>query len=221
MLRLLYLVLRFPLMKNERVLARRKDLKLTQADVAKAIGVSKVSVSQWEKGDTSPKGENLYALAKVLRCDVSWLLHGKSKPPLEPSNVTAGPELQGLYPVISWVQAGDWSAIHEISVADAMHYPCPVKCSKKTFLLEVHGMSMSPTFSEGDLIFVDPEVQPISGKYVVARLDDQNEATFKQLIIEGGHKYLKATNPAWPTPIQAINGNCTIVGVVIFSGRLF
>ena len=78
---------------------------------------------------------------------------------------------------------------------------------------------MSPSFNEGDLIFVDPEVDPINGKYVVARLDDENEATFKQLIIEGGHKFLKATNPAWPIPIQPINGNCTFVGVVVFSGR--
>ncbi|MFT6348246.1 MAG: SOS-response transcriptional repressor LexA [Psychromonas sp.] len=55
----------------------------------------------------------------------------------------------------------------------------------------------------------------------LSRLYDENEATFKQLIIESGHKFLKATNPTWPTPIQVINGNCTIVGVVIFSGRLF
>lgn len=79
-------------------------------------------------------------------------------------------------------------------------------------------MSMSPTFSEGDLIFVEPDLQLLNGKYVVTRLDDENEATFTQLIIEGGHKFLKAANP---TPIQPINGNCTIVGVVIFSGRLF
>ncbi len=78
---------------------------------------------------------------------------------------------------------------------------------------------MSPTFHDGELIFVDPEVQPINGKYVIARLDDENEATFKWLIIEGGHKFLKAANPAWPTQIQPINGNCTIVGVVIFVGR--
>jgi SOS-response transcriptional repressor LexA len=208
---------------GSRIRKLRTEKKLTQAKVAKASGVSPASVTQWEQDANQPRGESLIALAKVLGCEPDWLLSGKRTPPTRPevSNVTAGPELHGLYPVISWVQAGDWSAIHEISVADAMHYPCPVKCSNKTFLLEVHGMSMSPTFSEGDLIFVDPEVQPINGKYVVARLDDQNEATFKQLIIESGYKFLKATNPAWPTPIQAINGNCSIVGVVIFSGRLF
>lgn len=56
-------------------------------------------------------------------------------------------------------------------------------------------------------------------KYVVARLDDENEAAFKQLIIEGEHNFLKAANSVWPAPIQGINGNCTIVGMVIFVGR--
>lgn len=209
-------------MINIKISSRRKELGLSQADLARAIGVSRGSVNKWEKGDISIKGDNLSALARILKCDVNWLLNGQgslTSNSSEISNVTAGPELQGLYPVISWVQAGDWTAIHEINVLDAIHYPCPVKCSDKTFLLKIQGMSMSPKFDEGDLIFVDPAVEPINGKYVVARLDDENEATFKQLIIEGGHKFLKAANPAWPTQIQPINGNCTIVGVIVFVGR--
>jgi SOS-response transcriptional repressor LexA len=80
---------------------------------------------------------------------------------------------------------------------------------------------MSPLFNEGELIFIDPDVEPTNGKYVIARLDGENEATFKQLIIESGHKFLKAANPNWPTQIQPINGDCTIVGVVISAMRLF
>ncbi len=207
---------------GSRIRKLRNDKKLTQAWLSKASGVSRSSVVQWEQDTNQPRGESLIALAKALNCDPNWLLTGQNLPAsksTEKSNVEAGPELHGLYPVISWVQAGDWSAIHEIDASDAIHYPCPVRCSTKTFLLKVQGMSMSPTFNEGDLIFVDPAVEPTSGKYVVARLDDENEATFKQLIIEGGHKFLKAANPAWPTQIQPINGNCTIVGVVIFVGR--
>lgn len=205
-------------MKNQRILERRKNLGLTQVQIASAIGVSKVSVSQWEKGDTFPKGENLYALAKALKCEPSWILYGKGSP-TEVSNVEEIALPPGLYPVISWVQAGDWAQIVELNKQDAEHYPCPVKCSKKTFILKVRGMSMSPTFNEDELIFIDPEVEPSNGKYVVARLDDDNEATFKQLIIEGNQKFLKAANPAWPMPIQPINGNCSIVGVVVFAGR--
>ena len=122
-------------------------------------------------------------------------------------------------PLISWVQAGAWSEITEIKAYDAERFMCPVNCSDLTFVLKVQGISMEPKFDEGDLIFVDPEAECIHGSYVVARLDDDNQATFKQLIIEGGHKFLKAVNPNWPEQLIPINGNCTLVGKVIFTGK--
>ena len=214
-------------MKSQRILERRKQLALTQLDVAKASGVSKQAVSKWEKGDTFPKGESLFLLAKALKCDAYWLLNGQGSPepakqePQETSVVSVALKPQGAFPLISWVQAGGWNDINLTSRYDADHYPCPIKCSDNTFLLKVVGKSMNPVFTEGDLIFVDPEVDATNGKYVVARLDDDNQATFKQLIIEDGHKYLQAVNPNWPTPIIPINGKCTIVGVVISSMKLF
>lgn len=205
---------------SKNVRTQMQNLGLTQAELAEQAGVAQPTIHRILSGKISTTTK-LVELAKALKCDVEWLVAGDG-PTTEVSNVEeTTTQLQGLYPVISWVQAGDWAQIHEINKQDAVHYPCPVKCSDKTFLLKVSGMSMSPTFNEDELIFVDPEVEPSNGKYVVARLDDENEATFKQLIIEGGHKFLKAANPAWPTPIQSINGNCTIVGVIIFAGRMF
>ncbi|MBL4831292.1 MAG: LexA family transcriptional regulator [Aliivibrio sp.] len=206
------------------MLNRRKELGLTQADIAKAVGVSRVSVSLWEKGETTPKGIYISLLAKVLKCDVNWLLTGQGSPEPIEKEATIVPvalQPQGAYPLISWVQAGGWSDICLTDLHEADYYPCPIKCSKNTFILKVVGKSMNPVFTEGELIYVDPDADAENGKYVVARLDDENQATFKQLIIEDGHKYLQAVNPNWPTPIIPINGNCTIVGVVISSMRLF
>ena len=196
-----------------------RNLGLTQAELAEQAGVAQPTIHRILSGKISTTTK-LVELAKALKCDVEWLVAGNG-PATEISNVEETTTPQGLYPVISWVQAGDWSPIFEQNKQDVEHYPCPVKCSKKTFILKVRGMSMSPTFNEDELIFIDPEIEPSNRKYVVARLDDDNEATFKQLIIEDNHKFLKAANPAWPTPIQPINGNCSIVGVVVFAGRLF
>ena len=80
-------------------------------------------------------------------------------------------------------------------------------------------MGMEPKFNESDLVFVDLEAECIHGSYVVARLDDNNQATFKQLIIKGNQKFLKAANPNWPEQLIPINGNCTLVGKVIFTGK--
>lgn len=204
----------------ERFKARRIELGLTQKNVAESINMSQQSLQRIESGQIlNPR--RIVDLAKVLECEPDWLLFGKNDPNKEKSNVEPGPEIHGFYPLIDWVQAGNWSEINEIHPAEAEYFPCPIKCSDSTFLLKVRGQSMNPVFNDNDLIFIDPEVEAINGKYVVARLDDENEATFKQLIVEGGQKFLKAINPQWPTPIMPINGNCTIVGVVIFAGKWF
>lgn len=197
-----------------------KDLGLTQKELAEQAGISQVTVHKLCTGKISNTAK-IVNLAKALKCDPEWLQNSAKPFALESNLITPLNKLSGLYPLIDWVQAGNFAAIAEIHPSDADHYPCPVKCSAKTFLLKVRGQSMAGTFNEGELIFVDPEVEALNGKYVVARLDDENEATLKQLIIEGGERYLKATNPDWPNKILPINGNCTIVGVVVFAGRLF
>lgn len=71
------------------------------------------------------------------------------------------------------------------------------------------------SYSDGDVIYIDPDRQSENGSRVVVRLDDEKEATFKQLVIEGDRRYLRALNPSWPEKIIEINGNATICGVVI------
>ncbi|WP_193051050.1 LexA family protein [Pseudoalteromonas undina] len=202
----------------ERVKERRNQLGLTQYQLADLVGVAQTSIQKLERGDTK-NPRNIEALARGLQCTPEYLRFGISDN--INSNVAPGPTLKAAVPLISWVQAGAWSEISEIKAYDAERYLCPVKCSHLTFALKVQGVSMEPKFFDGDLIFVDPEAECIHGSYVVARLDDNNEATFKQLIIESGHKFLKAANPNWPEQLIPINGNCTLVGKVVFAGKSF
>lgn len=72
---------------GERIRSRRKSLGLTQKSLAKALKISDVSVSQWERDTSEPTGKNLHALCKVLRCPTAWILFGdESKTPEEPSD---------------------------------------------------------------------------------------------------------------------------------------
>jgi phage repressor protein C with HTH and peptisase S24 domain len=66
-------------------------MKLTQKEVSKAAGVSAVSVTLWEKGDTAPKGENLIAISKLLKCSPEWLLSGKGGIKIESNAELIGP----------------------------------------------------------------------------------------------------------------------------------
>ncbi|PQQ22998.1 LexA family protein [Photorhabdus hindustanensis] len=202
---------------GERIRLRRKELKLTQRELGKRIGVSNAAISQWEKEDTEPKGDNLLALSSALGYSATYILNGED----DGSNVSFLKlnKTRGEYPLISWVCAGNWSEAvepyHRKAVDD--WYETTVNCSNESFWLEVKGDSMTSTsglsIPEGMMILVDPEVAPVNGKLVVAKLESENEATFKQYVVDAGHHYLKPLNPQYRM-IQ-INGNCKIIGVVV------
>jgi SOS-response transcriptional repressor LexA len=140
---------------------------------------------------------------------------------LHDRNVESGPESKGRYPLLSWVQAGAWEQIVDsFAPGDAEEWlDSPFKVSGKSFWLRVRGESMfdpanHESFRDGEAVLVDPCTDARSGSFVVVRLDDEAEATFKQLVIEGEKKFLKALNPSWPNRIIQVNGNATICGVV-------
>jgi len=63
---------------STRIKSNRIRLNLSQDDLAKRIGVSRPSVTQWESGDTKNiKNDNLVALARAFKISVDELLTGK------------------------------------------------------------------------------------------------------------------------------------------------
>jgi SOS-response transcriptional repressor LexA len=221
---------------SERVAAALAQSGLSQAELARACKVTPVSVNDWLSGKTrSMKAETAIAAASALNVSASWLARGfgdpqhGQRPPsdgMRHANTEPGPPIRGAVPLISWVQAGHWcEVIDNFAPGDAEEWlPCPVKHGARTFVLRVRGESMwnphgRPSFQDGDLIFVDPDRDPVHGSMVVVRLDDEREATFKQLVVEGSRRYLRAANPSWPDKILQIDGDATICGVVIFKGE--
>ena len=93
-------------------------------------------------------------------------------------------------------------------------------CSEDTFVLRVDGESMEPKFHDGELIYVDPEVAPESGRYVVVRLGGADEAILAPAHRRGGRRYFKALNPDWPDRIVEASDEVGICGVVVFKGEV-
>ena len=104
-----------------------------------------------------------------------------------------GPRLgTALHPLISWGEAAKGPKANKVNGEKARSealMPCPVPCSDDTFVLRVTGESMEPKFHDGELIYVDPQVSPTGGRYVVVRLRDTKEAVLRQIVVEGGHEY--------------------------------
>lgn len=206
---------------KDRIKAARKHAKLTQAALADAVGIKQASISELETGKSQSSTFNA-TIAKACGVDPVWLETGRGQMLPSDSNIEPGPDIKGLVPLISWVQAGSWCEVEDLyAVGDAEEWmPCPTSHGPRTYALRVRGESMfNPherrSFRDGDIIFVDPDRLAENGSPVIAKLDDSQEATFKQLVIEGEERYLKALNPNWPDRIIRINGNATICGVVI------
>lgn len=200
---------------GERVKLKRLELGLSQDELAARSGTTQQSIVNVETGKTkSPR--NILELAKALNVSPEYLKDGDDSSNISYVGARAS---KGHYPLISWVNAGCWlEAIEPYRKEDIDVWPeTTVNASDGAFWLRVKGDSMtSPvgfTVPEGMIILVDPEKEPASGKLVVAKLENENEATFKQYMVDAGRTYLKALNPHHPPTI--INGNCKIIGVVV------
>ena len=49
----------------DRISKRMADLKISQADIKRATGAGKATISSWVKGDTKPSGEYASKLAFI------------------------------------------------------------------------------------------------------------------------------------------------------------
>lgn len=160
----------------------RKQRKLTQGQLGKALGVSDVTVGYWERDLNVPGGKSLTKLAQYLGVTEGFLLYGHE----EEANVGPAPVTAQQIPIISYVQAGAWSPECDARNLDGtVDYILTSEFhSYSTFALKVKGKSMEPDFVEGDVIIVDPELQPGPGDYVVAK-NGSDEATFKKYRARG------------------------------------
>ncbi|QYX66365.1 LexA family transcriptional regulator [Shewanella putrefaciens] len=206
------------------VKARIKEIGMTQEKLAELIEVTPGGMGHWLNKRREPSLSQIAKILKAVSLD-SLLLHsdGTLEYPDEAiANVvhTKSPvAYQKKFPVISYVQAGAWTEALELCMSSSTDewYETTERTSDRCFWLRVQGDSMtSPagtSFPEGTLVLVDTEKDFQNGSFVVAKLTDVNEATFKKIVIDAGQKFLRPLNSAYPT--MPINGNCKIIGVVV------
>lgn len=204
---------------GQRIRALRRSKKLTQVQLAKIAGVSSPAVTEWEKDSYQPKAASLEAMANEFGVTTEYILTGKGNPggpEPDKSNVTR--IKARMAPVLSWVQAGNWTNIQAVNMNDVEEWlPLPDEECENCFYLKVQGLSNYPDFHEGDYILVDPDVyydDMQSGDMIVVRKGE--DATFKKLVIEtDGSKYLQALNPDFRPNILKIDNECHFVGQVV------
>lgn len=75
---------------SDRINQRMNELGISQADIKRATGAGKATISSWVKGDTNPSGSYASKLASCLKCTSDWLLTGEGNPtPTAPATTEA------------------------------------------------------------------------------------------------------------------------------------
>lgn len=174
----------------------------TKTEIAEALGISKQSITGWEKTGRISK-PNLGRFADLMGLGLQWF-YSDSSSPTAPTTTDSErkyvklpdvAETQGKFdknvipasvgkravPVISAVQAGLLKEISEPyppGAGFAVEYTDD-NLSQWAFSLEIEGDSMLPEFRPGDRVIVDPEIAPNPGDFVVAK-NGKEEATFKK-----------------------------------------
>jgi SOS-response transcriptional repressor LexA len=216
---------------NDRIAARRRAQKMSQDELARRIGITRVSISKWESGLNQPKGRYLNDLAAALGVTVDWLLTGEGNAPessgepqipgyhnVEPAVILPGKRI----PVLSYVQAGNWREMCEQASnfdGNVEFVAASSEIGPYGFGLWLRGDSMMPLFKEGDLIIVDPDEGPQPGDYVVAK-NGSGEATFKKYrprgIDENGQEVFELVplNDDYPT-MHSDRQHIQIIGVMV------
>jgi SOS-response transcriptional repressor LexA len=209
--------------KEEKSFKERLASLIGDSDVkpfARKCGVEEKSIRLYLAGKALPTFKSLLKIAEANVVSVAWLT-GETDIKETPITTEAATYVAddvfrptGRVPLISWVQAGDWTeVVDNYHPGDAEEWLAPTKkMGKNAFALHVSGDSMEPRFRDGDTIFVDPDIPPTSGKFVVAKIN-HSEATFKQLIHDADRTFLKPLNERYPV-MDVTDRELRIVGVV-------
>lgn len=196
---------------GSRIKTLRKEKKLTQKQLGKLANVSDAAVVLWEKDVNIPKFENLQLVAPALGTTIDYILYGITD---SGPNIGDYRPVTRMLPVLSYVQAGNWTNVQSVSQFDIEQWlPAPPTAGKNSYYLIVRGISNSPHFNDGDFICIDPDIcidHVQTGEMVIAECD--GEATFKALVKDFQRMYLKALNPNFQPNIIELKENCVYKG---------
>ena len=138
--------------------AIRKQLKLTQEQFAKRLGISRPYLSTMEKPSAQLAPKLMQKLTELCQS----------------CGITALGSSTGIrsIPMRSWAQAGAGIDFDELALDSQRQIPtdCP---DDTAFAVEIQGDSMEPKFLQGDIAILMRSRPATNGSVVVARLENE------------------------------------------------
>lgn len=145
----------------------REQRGLTQEQLGKMVDVSRSTITQWERGWTTPRMGNVQLLAGALGVSTADIIADE----LPPSNAIKPATPKPAYaPLLGRVHAG--KAQEADVLQDAVPVPYEIiKRHPQGYFLQVEGDCMDNVYPEGCYILIDPEQRPSNGSIAVVSID--------------------------------------------------
>lgn len=156
-------------------------------DMCEALGVKYTTFTDWVKGNSYPRIDKIELMANYFGISKSDLVEDHSKRSIKSSGIKIN--------VLGRVAAGiPIEAVTDI--IDTEEIPEEMARTGEFFGLQIHGNSMEPKFSEGDVVIVRLQDDAESGDIVIAMING-DDATCKRLRKYRDGIELISTNPSY------------------------
>lgn len=216
----------------EKLKARRKELKLTQKEIAEKLGISFQAYSAWERGIKEPSKEKVAQLENILKVSKGYftqieivrLYHSLSKQGQEKvvlyarnlsqeekaQKVTAMPERLYEYRVYERMSAGIGASVYDDQNFDTVYFNEELA---HDFASWVSGDSMEPKYQNGSVALIRETGFDYDG--AVYAVVCNNQTYIKRVYREENGLRLVSINPKYKDILISYEEDPRIVGIIV------
>lgn len=216
----------------EKLKARRKELKLTQREIAEKLGISFQAYSAWERGIKEPSKEKVAQLENILKVSKGYftqieivrLYHSLSKQGQEKvvlyarnlsqeekaQKVTAMPERLYEYRVYERMSAGIGASVYDDQNFDTVYFNEELA---HDFASWVSGDSMEPKYQNGSVALIRETGFDYDG--AVYAVVCNNQTYIKRVYREENGLRLVSINPKHKDILISYEEDPRIVGIIV------
>ena len=216
----------------EKLKARRKELKLTQREIAEQLGISFQAYSAWERGIKEPSKEKVAQLENILKVpkgyftqiEIVRLYHSLSKQGQEKvvlyarnlsqeekaQKVTAMPERLYEYRVYERMSAGIGASVYDDQNFDTVYFNEELA---HDFASWVSGDSMEPKYQNGSVALIRETGFDYDG--AVYAVVCNNQTYIKRVYREENGLRLVSINSKYKDIFISYEEDPRIVGIIV------
>lgn len=176
---------------SQRFKGLRLRAGLTQAEVAERLDLTNRAVGAWESGRSRPRLDKLQQLADLFNVTVSELMGEEAEPvPFRASGT--------MMPLLGYAHMGE--PCDEDSLQEMLEVPSDVaERHPRGFLVHAQGDCMDMIFPRDCVLLVDPDMEPVNGRPVLAETSDYG-AVVRNLTRGATHCMLTAASRSGEYP---------------------